>query len=98
MDNILSFDINKELEGKRVLITSGTKGISRAIVERLLNAGAIITTTARTIPNDLPVSVGFIQANVSTQEGIEKIIKEILEKFQCRLPKYLFINYQNSVI
>ena len=80
MENILSFDINKELDGRRVLITGGTKGIGRAIVERLLKAGATIITTARTIPDDLLDSVGFIQANVSTPEGTEKIIKETLEK------------------
>lgn len=79
MENILSFDINKELDGKRVLVTGGTKGIGRAIVDRLLNAGATIITTARSIPNDLPNSVGFIQANVSTPEGTEKIISETLD-------------------
>ncbi len=80
MENILSFDINKELDGKRVLVTGGTKGIGRAIVDRLLNAGATIITTARSIPNDLPNSVGFIQANVSTPEGTEKIISEALDR------------------
>ena len=64
-----------------VLITGRTKGIGRSIVERLLKAGATIITTARTIPDDLPDSVGFIQANVTTPEGTEKIIKGTLEKF-----------------
>jgi len=37
-------------------------------------------TTARTVLEDLPDSVGFIQADVSTSEGTEKIIKDTLEK------------------
>ena len=82
MKDISQLDISKELIGKRVLVTGGTKGIGRAIVDRLLNAGASIITTARTIPEDLPSTVGFIQADVSTQEGTEKIIKETLERFK----------------
>ncbi|KZL90938.1 SDR family oxidoreductase [Clostridium magnum] len=62
------------------LVTGGTKGIGNAIVLRLLNAGATIMTTARTVSEDLPESVGFIQADVSTSEGTEKIIKDTLEK------------------
>ena len=48
------FDISKEFEGKRVLVTGGTKGIGNAIVLRLLNAGATIMTTARTVSEYLP--------------------------------------------
>ncbi|GFZ32087.1 short-chain dehydrogenase [Clostridium zeae] len=76
----LSLDISKELEGKRVLVTGGTKGIGNAIVLRLLSAGATVVTTARTVSQDLPKSVGFIQADVSTIEGTEKIIKETIDK------------------
>jgi NAD(P)-dependent dehydrogenase (short-subunit alcohol dehydrogenase family) len=79
-NSALLFDMSKELEGKRVLVTGGTKGIGNAIVLRLLNAGATIITTARTISEDLPGSVGFIQADVSTPEGTEKIIIDTLEK------------------
>lgn len=80
INNSSLFDMSKELGGKRVLVTGGTKGIGNAIVLRLLNAGATIMTTARTVSEDLPDSVGFIQADVSTPEGTEKIIKDTLEK------------------
>lgn len=79
-NNLSPFDMSKEFEGKRVLVTGGSKGIGNAIVLRLLNAGATIMTTARTVSEDLPDSVGFIQADVSTPEGTEKIIKDTLEK------------------
>lgn len=74
-------DISKELVGKRVLVTGGTKGIGQAIVHRLLSAGATVIATARTRPDDLPSDVGFISADVSTPEGTEKIIQETFEKF-----------------
>jgi NAD(P)-dependent dehydrogenase (short-subunit alcohol dehydrogenase family) len=71
---------NKELTGKKVLVTGGTKGIGEAMVLGLVEAGATVITTARTIPDTLPEGVGFIQANVSTPEGTEKIITETLDK------------------
>ncbi len=74
------FDVNKELNGKRVLVTGGTKGIGQAIVNRLSKTGATIVTTARTLPDNLPESIPFIQADVRTPEGTEKIIQETLEK------------------
>lgn len=82
MGNQLLLGLNKELDGKRVLVTGGTKGIGQAIVNRLLKSGATIITTARTVPDDLPDSVGFIQADVKTPEGTEKIIKETLGKLR----------------
>lgn len=71
----------KELEGKRVLVTGGTKGIGEAIVRRLTGAGATVITTARAVPDGLQASELYIQADVSTPEGTEKIIKEVLEGF-----------------
>lgn len=49
MENHLLVDLSKELDGKRVLVTGGTKGIGQAIVNRLLKAGATVMTSARSI-------------------------------------------------
>lgn len=71
----------KELEGKRVLVTGGTKGIGEAIVKRLTIAGATVITTARRIPEELQASKFHIQADVSTPEGTAEIVKEVLRRF-----------------
>lgn len=56
MENNLLLDLSNELDGKRVLVTGGTKGMGKAIVVRLLKAGATVITAARSVPNDLPDS------------------------------------------
>jgi NAD(P)-dependent dehydrogenase (short-subunit alcohol dehydrogenase family) len=38
------------LEGRRVLVTGGTKGVGHAVVEALHEAGATVLTTARSRP------------------------------------------------
>ncbi|HEX9025984.1 MAG TPA: SDR family oxidoreductase [Clostridium sp.] len=78
MDNILN---NKELSGKRVLVTGGTKGIGKAIANRLIESGATVIVTARIMPDHIESQEFFIQADVSTVEGTNKILKEIIDGF-----------------
>lgn len=69
-----------EFNGKRVLVTGGTKGMGEAIVKRLASAGATVITTARTVPSDLQSSVLFIQADVSKMDGIETVVNGVHER------------------
>ena len=39
-----------DFNGRRILVTGGTKGIGEAIVERLLRGGGKVITTARSLP------------------------------------------------
>ena len=58
-----------ELEGKRALVTGGTKGVGQAVVAALREAGAAVLTTARSRPENLPNARHFLIADVSTAEG-----------------------------
>jgi NAD(P)-dependent dehydrogenase (short-subunit alcohol dehydrogenase family) len=70
-----------ELSGKKVLVTGGTKGIGAAIVKRLSQAGARVITTARSIPDDLEFPDLFIQSDISTPDGVQRVVKEVLARF-----------------
>ena len=59
---------NLELDGRRALVTGGTRGIGEAVAARLREAGATVLTTARTRPGDLADDL-FVAAEITTAEG-----------------------------
>jgi NAD(P)-dependent dehydrogenase (short-subunit alcohol dehydrogenase family) len=67
------------LTGQRALVTGVSKGIGAAIVSRLASAGARVATTAR---SSAPTAAElFIQADISTDEGVDKTITDVQEQF-----------------
>jgi len=70
-----------EFNGKRVLVTGGTKGAGKAIADRFLRGDATVIITARSAPEKNTAS-HFIQADVSTSDGTAKVISEIQERFK----------------
>src|SRR5262249_29854364 len=68
-----------EFNGKRVLVTGGTQGIGVAIVKRLVRGGATVISTARSVPAG-GTPERFVQADVSTREGVDRVIKTTLER------------------
>ncbi|MGO4154617.1 SDR family oxidoreductase [Cupriavidus sp. YAF13] len=69
-----------ELLGLRALVTGGTKGVGKAVVARLREAGANVLTTARSRPDEL-AEERFIGADITTAEGCKAIVDAVLERF-----------------
>jgi len=69
----------KELAGRRVLVTGATRGMGRAIAGRLAGAGASVVATARSNPADAPGRL-FVPADVSTPEGAATIAAYTLDQ------------------
>jgi NAD(P)-dependent dehydrogenase (short-subunit alcohol dehydrogenase family) len=70
-----------ELEGKRVLITGGTKGVGAATVRRFQLSGASVATTARSESPHPEPSVLFIQADVGTPSGVQRVVGRIAREW-----------------
>lgn len=68
-----------DLEGRRALVTGGTKGVGAAVVAQLLQAGARVLTTARTRPANLP-EVDFVAADIATADGCETVAQAVLDR------------------
>ena len=60
----MSFDLG--LSSRRALVTAGTKGVGAAVVEVLLENGANVVTTARSIPPNSLAGVHYVAANITT--------------------------------
>ena len=63
----MSLDL--QLTGRRALVTGGTRGIGAAVVESLVDAGANVITTARSMPTKLRAGVRCIEADLTTADG-----------------------------
>ncbi|MFF2015615.1 SDR family oxidoreductase [Paenibacillus sp. NPDC058177] len=70
-----------EFAGKTALVTGGTKGMGKAIASRLAQAGATVMTSARSVPDELGDASLFVQADLATPEGVEKVIQAVKSRF-----------------
>lgn len=62
-----------EFRDRRVVVTGGTQGTGRAVIQRLADAGAVVVTAARSArPDGLPVHT-YVQADLTRPEGVEAL-------------------------
>ena len=73
--------MEKELTGKVALVTGGTKGIGKAIADRLSQAGATVIVTARNHPGDEKLKHHFIAADITISSETDKMVWKINEKY-----------------
>ena len=71
---------SQEFEGKRVLVTAGTKGIGQAVVARFRESGAKVLATARGKPRDLADQDLFVAADISTAEGCTAVADTVRKR------------------
>ncbi|RZJ73265.1 SDR family oxidoreductase [Flavobacterium sp.] len=72
--------MENSLQGKIALVTGGTKGIGKAIADKLSESGAKVIVTARTHPTE-QIGNHFIKSDLVQPESAQIIAREILEKF-----------------
>jgi NAD(P)-dependent dehydrogenase (short-subunit alcohol dehydrogenase family) len=73
-------DIDRDrLDGRRALVTGGSKGSGKAVVERLRELGADVYATARTMPEGYAFRARFIEADTATVEGSRVVADRLLE-------------------
>ncbi|MDH6522997.1 NAD(P)-dependent dehydrogenase (short-subunit alcohol dehydrogenase family) [Streptomyces sp. SAI-135] len=67
------------LDGLRVLVTGGSRGLGAATVRRFVAAGATVLTASRSRPKE-DGGATFVPADLSTQEGAAELGRRVVEQ------------------
>ncbi|MFF0288949.1 oxidoreductase [Streptomyces sp. NPDC005262] len=70
---------DEELDGLRVLVTGGSRGLGEATVRRFVAAGATVLTASRSRPKEDTVAT-FIPADLSTEEGVAELGRQVVDR------------------
>ena len=68
------------LEGRRALVTSGTRGAGAATVRLFRELGAEVLTSARSRPDTLEDGVHFVAANLTTAAGCDTLAAAVRDR------------------
>lgn len=69
-----------ELDGKRALVTGGTRGIGQAVASALRESGAKVLTTARGTSGVAADNELFVAADITTANGCAAVADAVLER------------------
>lgn len=75
----MSFDL--QLQGRRALVTGGTKGVGAAVVQALHDAGVQVLATARSVPASTSTQVSYIAADLSTAAGAAAVAQAVQQRW-----------------
>lgn len=75
----MSFDL--QLKSRRALVTGGTRGVGKAVVETLCGAGARIVATGRSLPAQPAEGVHYVAADLSTEDGCAAVANSVIAQF-----------------
>jgi len=74
-----NLDGRHEFDGKRILVTGGTRGIGAAIVHRLGSGGGKVLTIGRSLPSGTSRD-GFVKADISTANGVSDVVSAVMDR------------------
>ncbi|MEU2304120.1 oxidoreductase [Streptomyces misionensis] len=70
---------DNSLDGLRVLVTGGSRGLGAATARRFVAAGATVLTASRSRPEE-DSGAGFLAADLSTQLGVAELGRRVIEE------------------
>lgn len=74
----MPFDL--DLAGRRALVTGSTRGVGAAVVRTLLDAGATVLATARSVPDPAPNGAHYIAADLTVAAGCAAVVRAVTDR------------------